>query len=1135
MSKHATWGLTVLLALSVAGRSAEEPVLKDRAVLELTVPDGAQVSIDDVEQGDKRRFSYGPLRPGERKTVDVRVRFPERGETYRTVHLQGGWHVRLPLLAPTAVLPELVLQSGHSLGVSKAAFSSDGRLLLTTANYAKMAILWDAETGRQLRTFTPEERRPGSSVTIVAVALSPDGRQVLVGLFDGRAILWDARTGLWSNTFTFGSILHAAAFSPDGKQILVGLDGGGALLYEAATSKTLRSFPHGTVTDVGFSRDGKRIVTSSRDRTVILWDTTTGEKLQTFQGHKDAVRSVDLSSDGARVATASSDSTAILWDAATGRKLHTLAANPAAVKFTSDGSQVLTADTAEREATLWNARTGEKQRTFAVRSAGLAFRPNTRQVLLGDDLWDLETGQKVFTLPGHYAEYFMSALTVLPEKQQFLIALDKSQFLRWDAGTGARLCTSPEGKGSIVFSADGKQMLTSGPDNTGLLWEVDTGRKLQTFRGHGKEVFTLAFSPDGKRILTGSYDKTAILWDSVSGKALRTFRGHEYWIHQVAFSPDGKQVLTGAIDSKIFLWDVQTGEKQHELKGSRAAFSSDGKLVASGHMVVESGRAHHLLLLWDASSGKLLRHCQGHSHLIHSVTFSPDGRWLLTGSSDLRAILWDVETGEKLHVLKGHTGSLRESAFVADGRLVLTVGADTTLHLWDSATGSLLARLVPLDHGKDWLAVTPEGLFDGSAGGRQRVAYRIGTGLNVVPVDRFFQDFYRPGLIADLWRGERPLPAVQLARNRPPRVRIVSPARGGTVESTEVTLDVQVVDEGGGVRGPWLFHNGARLLAEGDTRKDETTVVRRFRTRLVEGDNKLEVRAASEDGSWESEPAELTLRYDRPLDKGILYVVAVGVSKYADDSLSLKFAADDARALVALFQRRGQSLYRKVHPLLLPDDRATRAGIREALDEIARKAQPQDTLVVFLAGHGTMVGQRYYFIPHELRRRPGRSLETDVTEQGIAHDELGDLVTRVPALKRVLLFDTCCSGGAIAVPRTARNPFSLRGAVERLGRSRGVFTLAAAAATEEAQEVRELGHGVLTYALLAGLNAVDGGPLLGKSVKPGQTDAVADVLEWFTFASDRVPELTRKYYGRDQDVQMSSQGNNFPILPVRDG
>jgi len=109
---------------------------------------------------------------------------------------------------------------------------------------------------------------------------------------------------------------------------------------------------------------------------------------------------------------------------------------------------------------------------------------------------------------------------------------------------------------------------------------------------------------------------------------------------------------------------------------------------------------------------------------------------------------------------------------------------------------------------------------------------------------------------------------------------------------------------------------------------------------------------------------------------------------------------------------------------------------------------------------------------------------------------------------------------------------TLRGAIERLSRNQGVFTIAAASATEEAQESKELGHGVLSYALLAGLKGVTSGPLDGKWAQTSNQDRVVDVLEWFTFAAGQVPRLTERLYGAAQDVQTSTQGNSFPVLPL---
>jgi uncharacterized caspase-like protein len=176
-----------------------------------------------------------------------------------------------------------------------------------------------------------------------------------------------------------------------------------------------------------------------------------------------------------------------------------------------------------------------------------------------------------------------------------------------------------------------------------------------------------------------------------------------------------------------------------------------------------------------------------------------------------------------------------------------------------------------------------------------------------------------------------------------------------------------------------------------------------------------------------------------------------------------------------------------------------------------------------------MVGQRYYFIPHEFEHTADE-LEEDIRTQGLPGDELEDYLRAIPATKRVVIYDTCKSGGVMSLSRTARDPFAFHGTLERLSRATGSFTIAAAAATDNAQELPQLGHGVLTYALLAGLGAVEEGPLVGQPVKTDKP--VVEVRDWFDFAQDKVPLMTRLLIGEEQFVGFSGHGTSFPVLPL---
>jgi WD40 repeat protein len=1120
------------------------------------------------------------------------------------------------LLAPACLAAggvELVPQTGHS-AVRQAVFSPDGKFVLTGGEPAPVVVLWDRSglvlrhfrapgwhlpvgftpdgrqaitfghnsiyfwdirTGKQTRTLSVESPPPNKAV------LSPDGALLLAGgngKDDVRAHLWDVATGERRQTFAGAFPVESLAVSRDGRRIAIGVQNDEARLFDARSGELVQKFQPdrptegGPVGAVAFSPDGRFLVSAcSHLNRIILWDIGSGREVRRFSGNENLrPTAVSFSPDGKWLLTSAGFNTStevILWDVESGKQLRTFAGEDfpfdgrpwtsrghtgtvAASSFSPDGTLVLTSG--DSRAILWEAKTGRQVHAFAGKLGwvgSVAVDSTGSRFLVNNSLWSIAAGRPVGNFTG---PFFSTPRAVFSPKGDILLV----GRARVGKDNLEQITNTPHGGVALCDRQTGEVRLTmTWP--TGISWPPR---------------YLAAFTPDGKFILTASaverkYARDEKLrkhlsvtqvqrWDADDGTQKAFFEIPED-VYALASSPSGTQVLLGE-EGGAAVCDSTSGEvkRRWAIAGNRAdavCWRPDGRQVALG---CPNGR----VLLRNAPDEDGLRelNLEGHEGAVTAVTYSPDGKTLLSASADRTARLWDAATGKPLRTFAGHDFGLTAAAFLPDGRRVLTGSADGTVRLWDATTGEELARLVQLDLPDvpappppprvprpspwtvaplavpDWLVTTPEGLFDGSAGGRQQVAYRVGGGLNVAPVDRFFKDFYHPGLLAELFQGKRPRPEVELGQSTPPAVKVVSPAGSAVVEESQVTLEVEATDQGGGVQGPWLIHNGARVLSRDEPQTAGKVVRRRFTVALVEGENRLEVKAANRDGSQDSEPAILTLRYLKRLARPELFLLAVGVNRYADETLNLKFARADAEALADLFQRRGKgSLYADVHRTLLLDDKATRAGIRDAFQEIARQARPQDVLVVFLAGHGTTIGQRYYFIPHDFRPTPGKTTEEDVRRQGLPDDVLGDYLAAVPALKRLLILDTCASGAAGLI-RKGRNPFAFRGAIETLGRSQGAFTLAAAAASEEAQEVEELGHGVLSYALLAGMKAVDTGPLKDEAIHPGNPERVASVLEWFNFASGQVPRLTKKYFGREQDVQSGGQGNSFPLLPVEE-
>lgn len=1136
-----------------------ELVPEDRAVLEVQAPAGAKIRLDDRDYGQQQRIVVSDFKPNETRAARVEVTLTGGGRVERQVLLEAGHKVLLPI-RPPARRPHLALQTGHTAVLCMVP-SPDGAYLLT-GGADQRAILWEFATGRQLQVY------PGHGSVITNVEFSSDGQRVLtVGAAD-VAMLWDRATGRRLHTFSLGpnQSVFAGTLSRDGRQVATAHGGGLVVLWDCATGEKLRTLRGHTDTAicVAFSPNGRQLLSGSYDKSAILWDLRTGQKVRDFGRYDGRVSDVAVLDKQVLLSVGEHDrdqkkyvGELVLWDldGEVPSKRHTLDAKPISFRVSPSGRQMCmhiasgSSDSQDHELQVWNLETF--QVTWRKSPGwGSTFSHDESKVLMNSEVgvtfFNSATGQVAgelatrqdavistcFVRDDHFTvgtyEYALSAnLDTGAKRWLFQVPIKLSELL----------------VGEQTVSADGRRvgLVKSGHETWEVMvLEAESGDVLKKFMLPEKgPAWSIDLSRNGQTLLVKMAGKPDLHICDVERSEWRKLAFH--YTQAATLTPDGRYAVVcgrsqAASKNAIELWDLESLQRVREFETPFASFlGNDLSISARGDYLLAGGSATHKsapsdgrAVLWHFATGKVL-HTFENPTRFNKTAFSPDGRRLLVRTWDSKAYVYETASGRPLRALPR---LVRMAAFDATGRRLLAATADGAAALIDLATGDELVRTIWLNQGRDWLTVTPEGLFDGTEAARKRLAFRIEEGLSLVPVDRFFQDFYRPGLWAQIMAGERPMPVVELGADRAPQVTITSPQAGPVTTST-ATIEIEAVDQGGGVANLAIFHNGARVVPPGESRQQGGTLHRSFRLSLVGGRNEVRVVATNRDGSWESEPASIVLSYDKQVGKSRLELVVVGVNRYSGSLADLRYAAADARALGELFRRRGPQLYGEVAVTELMDGNATKPRIKQVLRDVAGRTRPDDTLILFMAGHGAMVGQRYYFVPAEFHRSASR-VEEDLREQGLAADEISELIGTAQALKRVLILDTCASGGALGMMPTGRSGFALRGAIERLSYSQGIFTIAAASASQEAQESPTLGHGVLSYALLAGLRGVTTGPLADKSVPTANSERVVEMLEWLNFAAGQVPRLTGELFGLPQDVQIGIEGQNFPVLPLDD-
>jgi uncharacterized caspase-like protein len=336
---------------------------------------------------------------------------------------------------------------------------------------------------------------------------------------------------------------------------------------------------------------------------------------------------------------------------------------------------------------------------------------------------------------------------------------------------------------------------------------------------------------------------------------------------------------------------------------------------------------------------------------------------------------------------------------------------------------------------------------------------------------------------------------------------------------------VEAVDQGGGIAEIRLYQNGKLVGAR--PAPSGPRFQHAFEVDLVSGENVLKAVAFSRDRVQGNEDSAHLVFEEAALKKPDLHLLAVGINQYEDPKLNLDFAQPDAQSLAEFFQKQGR-LFNSADVITLFNKDATGPNIRQALEQLAERTRREDVVIVYLAGHGVGLGEQFYFLPHEMHAEMDD--EAAIRKYGIPATVLGDALLGMKALKQILILDTCESEGALPLLAKAVM-FRTRGlgsgeekAMKMLARSEGVYLIAASTRQQYAYEVPELGHGVLTYALLSGLG--EKGPPQASAT----TDGIITVYSLLQYVNQIVPDLTEKYHnGAKQYPVSSNTGQDFPL------
>lgn len=1012
---------------------------------------------------------------------------------------------------------EVRILRGHELPVGGVAFSNDGRSL-TTAGGDSIKV-WDLSTGNEITSQKTKYDKSGMEkydsfrsfsifgrdkretqqaqwqknlkLSASKIVVSANGEIAAVGQPDKAIRIYDAKTARELRQLAFNALPEAehssVAFSPDGRLVAYAKTNDVVSVEESGSGRELYNLKTGvsnTPQRVAFSNHFLLTVTDSsasgEPATMKLWDTATGQLVRALNtNEQNDSRLFSFSSDDRLIAIVGASSKTIrIIDVATGRELRALRTEP---NDDSNGAEQAFLD---------------------------AIDPKTMADLKGRGL---RSGEEI-------VDAIESLGTIANEKFP----------------VGHALTMSVDGRYLISRHMFLKNLVTE-------IWDMTTGTPVNISENPSVQVRGKPhFSPDGRYRVTPDFPM----------KGIYTTSARDYNIF--ASSDDWDKIY----DQKIQIQDAKSGRKLRELNAGKAldvgivpvvGFNFDGSLVA----VTGYDDKRRVVVIFETTTGRKVKtfSVNDENDPVATMAISADPR-LLAVAHATKIEMFEMSSARIVRTLP-HSGKVTSLAFSPDGRFLLALGENNDKYIWDAATGEKVATLVNLSgaftkRGNNWLVVTPDGLFDGSPEGWNQILWQFGGNtFDFTPAETFFNEFYYPGLLAEIINGSRPRAPKTLAQldRRQPEVKLITQHEGDVLQR-DLNVTIAVTEKpadnnyatGSGTRDVRLFRNGSLVKVwRGDVLKGQSSTTLEVTIPVVAGENRLTAYAFNRD-NVKSQNATLNVKGTEGVRRpGVAYVVAIGINVYQNPQYNLRYAVADAQSFAdeVRLQQQKLSRYQQIEIISLMDHEATKENILRAFKRLAgsaeelpksapaalrqlRPAQPEDTVLIFYAGHGTAQGQRFYLIPHDLGyegergRLDARGLQT-ILKHSISDEELEQVLEGLDASHLLMVIDACNSGQALEAEEKRRGPMNSKG-LAQLAYEKGMYILTAAQGYQAALESSQLGHGYLTYALVEeGLKtaAADAAP----------KDNLVSIREWLDFAADRVPQM--------QEAKMAARGLNL--------
>jgi WD40 repeat protein len=583
---------------------------------------------------------------------------------------------------------------GHTKWVDFVEVLNNGQEIVSCCS--DTIRVWDLITGRCKRIF---------NFAAHIFTIMPDEKKLLAAS-DWEIKIIDIKTGLVIKSWQEDSIkspCSALKVSTDGKYALIGRDDGNTDIIDLESGEEciwLWDKHEKMVSSISVFKDNSKVITGSSDKTLKIWDTLTGECLDTLTGHEDEISCIVVSDEGNKIVSGSWDHTLKLWDTSSGKCIRTFRGHSnhvCSIVITQDGKHAISGS-ADNDIRIWDLEKGDCLRILKGHTASvstIALLPDESELISGSydhslRTWSLNSSYSLNHITDSEP---VSFITSNPENDRIVGINDEGTVRVWDALSGICIenykVTIIKACGICVTSD--KELIIISNENKTVLWNMQKAVIVKEFNYEGNPVTKInsfAITQDEDEILTGSWAGGAWIFGIGWGYSIINLSGDI--IYDIAVTDDGNNGLTVGENGFVGLWELKS--RNFKLLTGHNGDVTVVKTVP-GSLLAVTGSMDGSAKIWNLTNQLCLHTLSGHSDAVRTLAVSPNGKSVITGSDDQKIKMWDVETGCCIRTFSGHKSGIWKVAFLSDGRHIISGGYhDCCAKIWNIDTGSLIGE-----------------------------------------------------------------------------------------------------------------------------------------------------------------------------------------------------------------------------------------------------------------------------------------------------------------------------------------------------------------------------------------------------------------------------------------------------------